>query len=366
VVTWDFATPGPFEVRGLEAGWGGRKPAPGAGWRIELSNPVEPTSFDEAMVSVEPPVERIAASVSGSSIHVTAASVARQSYIVTLRPGLRDVFGQTLAASAPMRVDVGQPEPRLAILGGDHMILDPQGAPLLAVRTIGLERIRVRVHSVGPDDWTAWQKRWSGEDLKLPGERVAELVLKVPGGGLAWADVDVDLGPWLEDGLGQLVVSVDPKDRMAKQDRRSLTAASWVQATRLGVDSLADATALRAWVTDLTTGAPLAGAAATLGALSAVSGDDGICTLPLPEQPQSVLAVQRDRDLVLLPSDGSRGGWHRRDIKDREAYLVFDDRGLYRPGEQVRLKGWIRTLTGGPAGDVAPAPASLDFSRNSA
>jgi uncharacterized protein YfaS (alpha-2-macroglobulin family) len=359
-VTWDFATPGPFEVRGLEAGWGGRKPAPGASWRIELSNPVDPTSFDEAMVSVEPPVERIAGSVSGSSIHVTAASVAGQSYVVALRPGLRDVFGQTLAASAPMRVDVGQPEPRLAILGGDHMILDPQGAPLLAVRTIGLERIRVRVHSVGQDDWTAWQKRWSGEDLKLPGERVAELVLKVPGGGLAWTDVDVDLSPWLEDGLGQLVVSVDPKDRMAKQDRRGLTAASWVEATRLGVDSFMDATALRVWVTDLATGTPLSGATARSGEASAVSGNDGLCTLPLSDPQEPVLAVQRGNDLALLPVGGRRIGRRHRGFTARTAWLLFDDRGIYRPGEQARLKGWLRTLTGGPAGDVAPAPAGLN------
>lgn len=360
--TWQFATPGPFQVRGLQAGWGNRKPEPGAGWRVELSNPVDPASFEQSMVSVEPPVERLDASVAGSFIHMTAASVAGQSYAVTLLPDLRDVFGQTLGASDPLRVDVGQPEPRLAIPGGDHIILDPEGAPMLTVRTIGLERIRVRVHSVSPGQWPAWQaaqrSRRSDEDLKLPGERVAELVLKVPGGGLAWADVDVDLSPWLEDGLGQLVVSVDPKDRMSKQDRRRLTSASWVQATRLGVDSLVDATTLRAWVTDLATGAPLAGATVSLGTASAVTGQDGTCTLPLSEQPEPLLAVRWDHDLVLLPSD-VWWGWCRRDITDRAAYLLFDDRGLYRPGEQVRLKGWLRTLTGGPAGDVAPAPDGM-------
>lgn len=359
-VTWDFATPGSFQVRGLQAGWGREKPAPGADWRIELSNPVDTTSFEESTVSVEPPVERLVATVSGSFIHVSGASVAGQSYVVTLHPGLRDVFGQTLAESAPMRVDVGQPEPRLAILGGDHVILDPMGAPMLTVRTIGVERIRVRVHSVRPDDWTAWQKRWSSEDIKLPGERVAELVLKVPGGGLTWADVDVDLGPWLDDGLGQLVVSVDPKDRMSKHDRRALRAASWVQATRLGVDSFMDAGTVRVWVTDLAAGTPLSGATARFGGASAISGHDGVCTLPLSDPQEPLLAVRRADDLAVLPVGGRRVGWRRRHFTARAAWLVFDDRGLYRPGEQVRLKGWIRTLTGGPAGDVAPAPDGLE------
>ncbi|MCI4675885.1 Ig-like domain-containing protein [Candidatus Mycolicibacterium alkanivorans] len=259
-VTWDFATPGPFRVHGLQKDWRGRNPVPGATWVIELSNPVDPASFEEAMVSVEPPVERLVASVSGSYVHVAAASLAGQCYHVTLDPALRDVFGQTLGPSDPVRVDVGQPAPRLSILGGNHVILDPKGLPVLAVRTIGINRVRVRVHTVGPDDWTAWQeterRRWSDDAIKIPGERVAELVLNVPGAGQRWADVEVDLAPWLDGGLGQFIVSVEPKDRMSKRDRRRLTAASWVQATRLGVDSLADATALRAWVTDLATGAP--------------------------------------------------------------------------------------------------------------
>ncbi|WP_353612149.1 alpha-2-macroglobulin family protein [Mycobacterium sp. IS-1496] len=359
-VTWDFATPEPFRVHGLESGWRGRNSVPGATWHIALSNEVDPASFEEAMVSVEPPVERLVASVSGSYVLVAAASLAGQRYHVTLDPALRDVFGQTLEPSNPVPVDVGAPEPRLAILGGDHVILDPAGAPVLAVRTIGLDRVRVRVHLVGPRDWPAWQKRWSGDDLKLPGERVAELVLKVPGGRRAWSDVEVDLTPWLDDGLGQFVVSVEPKDRMAKQDRRRLTAASWVQATRLGVDSLVDATTLRAWVTDLATGTPVSGATVTLGAASAVSGQDGTCALLLSDLPEPVLAVRLGRDLALLPSGGWRGGWQRGDLSDRAAWLVFDDRGLYRPGEQVRLKGWLRTLTGGPTGDVAPAPGRLE------
>lgn len=363
-VNWDFATPGPFRVRGLQSHWGSREPTPGATWHIEFSNAVDAASFAEAMVSVEPPVERLLASVSGSYVRVTAASLAGQRYHVTLDPALRDVFGQSLGPADPVPVDVGEPEPRLAILGGDHVILDPVGASVLTVRTIGLDRIRVRVHMVRPDHWTAWhkvqQRRWSADEIKLPGERVADLLLKVPDGRRAWSDTDVDLTPWLDDGLGQFVVSVEPKDRMAKLDRRRLTAASWVQATRLGVDSLVDATTLRAWVTDLATGAPLSGATVTLGATSAVSGQDGSCALPLSDVPEPALAVQLERDVAVLPSDGWRGGWQRGDLTSDAAWLVFDDRRLYRPGEQVRLKGWLRTLTGGPAGDVTPAPSSLE------
>ena len=358
--TWEFATPEPFRVRGLRSGWGRRGDhSPGATWRIELSNEIEAESFDEAMIGVEPPVERLTASVSGSYVNVTAASVANESYQVTLDPALRDVFGQILGSSEPVRVDVGPPEPRLGILGGNHVILDPKGAPILAVRSIGITQVRVQVHTVRPADWTKWQeaqgRRWSDDAIKPPGERVAEMLIKVPGTGLAWADLEVNLAPWLEDGLGQLIVSVEPKDRMSKQDRRRLTAMSWIQATRLGVDSLMDATTLHAWVTDLSTGAPIAGATAELGKASAITREAGTCSLALTDSPEPILVVRREDDVAVLLPDGWRGAWRRHEPDDDDACLMFDDRGLYRPGERVHLKGWIRTITGGPTGDVAPA-----------
>jgi uncharacterized protein YfaS (alpha-2-macroglobulin family) len=358
--TWEFATPAPFRVRGLRSGWSRRGDhPPGATWRIELSNEIEAESFDEAMIGVEPPVERLTASVSGSYVNVTAASVANESYQVTLDPALRDVFGQILGSSEPVRVNVGPPEPRLGILGGNHVILDPKGAPMLAVRSIGIKQVRVQVNAVRPEHWTKWQEaqrqRWSDDVIKPLGERVAEMSLKVPGAGLAWADLDVNLAPWLEDGLGQLIVSVEPKDRMSKHDRRRLTAMSWIQATRLGVDSLADATMLHAWVTDLSTGAPIAGATAELGKASAITREAGTCSLALTDSPEPILVVRREDDVAILLPDGWRGAWRRHEPADDDACLMFDDRGLYRPGERVHLKGWIRTITGGPTGDVAPA-----------
>jgi hypothetical protein len=41
-------------------------------------------------------------------------------------------------------------------------------------------------------------------------------------------------------------------------------------------------------------------------------------------------------------------------VRDTVRFSVFDDRGLYRPGEEVRVKGWARLVTGGKGGDVLP------------
>jgi alpha-2-macroglobulin len=41
-------------------------------------------------------------------------------------------------------------------------------------------------------------------------------------------------------------------------------------------------------------------------------------------------------------------------VRDTLRWLVFDDRQMYRPGEEVHFKGWIRRVGGGETGDVGP------------
>ena len=56
------------------------------------------------------------------------------------------------------------------------------------------------------------------------------------------------------------------------------------------------------------------------------------------------------------------GGTARR-RGDALRFYVFDDRQLYRPGEEVRVKGWLRRIGSGPAGDIEPLPDSLRVAR---
>ncbi|HSG82343.1 MAG TPA: MG2 domain-containing protein, partial [Gemmatimonadota bacterium] len=59
--------------------------------------------------------------------------------------------------------------------------------------------------------------------------------------------------------------------------------------------------------------------------------------------------ARQGEDVAFLPA----GGWRVSAPHDRLAWYVFTDRPLYRPGEDVHFKGWVREIEGGPAGDVA-------------
>lgn len=45
-------------------------------------------------------------------------------------------------------------------------------------------------------------------------------------------------------------------------------------------------------------------------------------------------------------------GWRKQIISDQLSWFVFDDRQMYRPTEEVHLKGWLRRIGSGPNGDV--------------
>ena len=64
---------------------------------------------------------------------------------------------------------------------------------------------------------------------------------------------------------------------------------------------------------------------------------------------------QRPRDsaadvllLLLQPERAIR--WRRRDSREMLSWYVIDDRKLYRPGEEVNIKGWIRKIDLTPTG----------------
>ncbi len=98
-------------------------------------------------------------------------------------------------------------------------------------------------------------------------------------------------------------------------------------------------------------------------AQSSTTGANGILRLALPEtQSQkgpNLLIAKRGKDTAFLPENTEyywqdAGNWHKKADQDSLRWFVFDDRKLYKPKEEVSVKGYIRNITGGKFGDVEP------------
>ena len=376
-----FRTYGPLRLTQHECGWEQRC-SPFDPWRITFNNPLDQVAFDRSRVRIEPEVAGASVAVYGNELHIDGVKRGRTTYRVTVDAGLRDAFGQTLGRPQTVAFNVGSAEPNLVGTGDGFVVLDPSAGPAYSVYTINHPSLRVSVYAVRPEDWWTYaaymrgvvgyyDERQKQKQTVPPGRLAYSKVVPVKGRPDELTETRVDLAPALKDGAGHAVVVVEPTQATApRRGRPAGGVRAWVQATGVALDAFVDHEQLTAWATTLADGRPVAGAALRLlpSGRQGVTGPDGVARLALPAQDADrggLLVAEAGGQTSMLPEHGgwwgSGSGWVRRAAADSLSWYVFDDRRMYRPGEEVRVKGWVRRVGGGPRGDVGPLMGAAEL-----
>lgn len=294
-------------------------PDPNQPLRIRFNNRLKEGT---ARVHVEPELD-VTVTVQGSDLLVHGTRLAGQSYQVQVDPMLTDVFGQTLGhferrkfRPAWVSPELGLPEEMVVVRPGERI-------PML---TAGLKRVSCALKAVEPEQWEAFfqGRSYRSRPLKTWTQTVPN-----------WGAPETN---WLE-------VAQDVGHRVLEVWAGHLVAALWLQVTELHLQTSLSPEGLSLVVTGAD-GQPREGASVTWGTRQGRSDSDGHCFLE-PSDAQ-VVYVRHGKDSAFM-----RAGiaWPRSTESIR--WCVFDDRGLYRPGETARLKGWLRRSTGGiPSGFV--------------
>ncbi len=361
---WSFHTFGPLRVIGHHCGYRAQPCRPGMPWTIEFNNPLD--SVPAGLVRVEPAVPNLSVTAIGDRLVLSGTTQPQTRYRVTMEAGIRDRFGQTLGRSHTVEFAVGSPARRLWARQDQVVVLDPTAPPQFPVYSVGHRRLRVRLLRVTPENWEAFERaryrRGPSEPFTPPGREVWSGLVSVEGDLGETAETRLDLRPALEAGLGQTLVVVEPETALTTEEERwQSRVVAWVQATRIGLAAFADAEGGLGWATSLLDGSPLAGTElAVQNAGAAVrTGADGTATFALAPPGRHgppLLVARRGGDVAILPG----GGWQRWEQRDGTQWYVFTDRGLYRPGEEVRARGWIRRVPLRKGGDVALPPPGVD------
>ncbi len=359
--TTGFHTYGPMRIAEHHCWWEDPCP-PTAPWAIRFDNPIDLERFDATQWTVSPPVPGLSIVPGGDSVSIGGAFTGRTLYTVTVPAGVPDVFGQALAKAETIQFRVGPADKTLSAPGSELTVLDPAAGGKLSVFSVNHPRLKVTLHAVDPSDWSAWTKwleKFWYEDARpgpLPGRRLSATTVLTNGDADRQTETAIDLAPHLgPDGTGHFVVLVEPTVQPPEHWNRQYVM-RWVQVTKLGLVAFADGDDVIGWASDLATGAPLEGVELSLGDAHTATGTDGLGALSLREGEGPLLVARRGDDVAILPENptpyGNRAGWtHRADV-DAVAWYVADDRGLYKPGETAKVKGWVRAREGGPEGDV--------------
>ncbi|HEX8710100.1 MAG TPA: alpha-2-macroglobulin family protein, partial [Pyrinomonadaceae bacterium] len=367
---FSFRTYGAFRVVSSECGYD-RKCSPFDQWTIHFSNPLDLAAFDKAQVRVEPQVEGMKIRAYYNTLVMEGIKKGRTTYKVTLAPSIKDIFGQTLGAGANVTFNVGSAPPSLVASKYGFVVLDPSGPPQFSVFSVNHSQLKVRLYAVEPEDWpkyvsymrfiSDYYDKTAATQQTPPGRLLMSKTVNVQARPDELVETRLDLTPALKGSVGQVVMVVESGTGLKKRERQSVEA--WVQVTNIGLDAFVDNTGLVAWATSLKDGAPLKGVELSILPLG-IKGTTalyGLARLPLGQsetagQGQSLLVARQGRDVAILPENDewwSQGSnWYKRQSADTLRWYVFDDRKIYRPGEEVHIKGWIRRIGGGQTGDV--------------
>jgi uncharacterized protein YfaS (alpha-2-macroglobulin family) len=395
--SFSFKTYGPLRVTQARCGSGYRGPdktcSPFDDLSLTFNNQLDERSFNPSRVKISPEIPGAKVSLVRDTIQIEGDKRSNTTYTVTLDRAIKDVFGQTLAGENSFEFKVTTAEPMLFAEGEGFVVLDPAVGHVFSVYSVNYPKLVVSIYKDAPEDWPKFHSYHSlrynntltkkaTEELKPPGQLVFEKTIEVKAAPDQFVETLIDLSPALTNGHGQAFVKVRPADgpndpvRVYGNRPPDGAVESWVEATDIGLDAFADKGALVAWANSLKDGSPLAGVKLSVApeGLSGETGADGLARFKLkpvaaPSDP-SLLVARRGDDVAILPQSSpaygrrAKGGWRTDDKESSLAWYVFDDRKLYRPGEEVSVKGWIRSVKLTPNGDTelfAAASRSLDY-----
>ncbi|MBK8467441.1 MAG: hypothetical protein IPL32_16615 [Chloracidobacterium sp.] len=423
--SFSFQTYSPLKFNGGYCNYrNAPKCSPFDAWYLEFNNAIEASKFTKEMLRIEPAIEGLNIYPAGSNISIQGYKKGKTTYKVTVDGSISDVFGRSLGQSATATIRVGSAETNLYSQGGFMTVLDPTAKPTYSIYSTNLNDVKVRLYSVEPKDWSAFQNyvRYRNYNdgkrpASIPGKLVSDKIVPIAGKPDEMVETRIDVAVALDGGFGNVVVDIEPLEDSREAvvvrgyNPRVLT---WLQATQIGLDAFVDNTELVGFATELKTGKPLSGVELSIypngkavsqqstvidegylatawnwltrslrggpsdetqandadGSITNVetvpesqtnrTSENGILRLPLPDASapqQNLLIAKRGKDTAFMPENTEyywqdSGNWYKKPEYDSLRWFVFDDRKMYKPKEEVSVKGYIRKISGGKLGDV--------------
>lgn len=373
---FNFSTFGPLRITKSDCGYYNNRCNPQDMWRIEFNNEINATTFRESQLLIQPTIDGMQASISGNILIIYGAKKPDTTFKVTVDKSITDIFGQTLGKDETVEFKVGPALPLIFLSGNGFAVLDPDGPRQLSLYTVNYRTVKVGLYAVEPGDWSKFQVyrqlHYRGPDdavakqATLPGRLIYSKQIELKNSSNNMIETAIDLTPAFKDGFGQALVAVE--SITPASDRYHSPLLCWVQSTQIGLDAFVDNKQLIGWANSLVDGAPLNDVKMEIlpAEVSGTTGTDGLAKLPLKpvsDSDMSVLVARRGNDVAILPENPNtwheNGTWQQKPQTDELRWYVFDDRRLYRPGEEVHIKGWIRRIGTGIDGDVGPLNGAI-------
>ena len=366
---YSFRTYGALKVEKASCNsYGETSCQPGNNFEIKFNNSLDKEKFDKSNVKITPKIEGENISFYEDTLVIGGYKNPRTTYKITIKKSIEDEFGQTLGEnfSTEIKVDSMEPELRGDGTGKDYTILDPNAQePSFSVYSVNYSSLKVKLYAVKAEDYQTFQNFREQYQTVPPtlGKLVFDRSIAVKAGHDETAETRIDISPALSGKFGHAVLIVETPDK-EKHDQPVI---EWLEATQIGIDAFVDDKKLIAFASDLKNGKPLNNVRISLsGKTDTVTGENGLANFELPAKidgERSLLIARSGADSAILPEGNNYNDvsqWTRQPSAESLRWSVFDDRKMYRPGETVSVKGYLRRFTSGDFPDIGELGNSVD------
>ncbi|MFW5813654.1 MAG: MG2 domain-containing protein, partial [Fibrobacterota bacterium] len=323
---------------------------PSSNLYFRTNNSLDTLHFDSSMVKITPQHEGLRIVTSRGNIRIEGNKKPGTDYTIEFSGKMKDVYGQELSGKKKFTVRVIDEAPRLVSRYPSLSLADPASPSTISVQTINFRTLAVKVWRVKPSDWpnyyykSYWRRSKHDVSWKknVPGKNVANFTVRVDGDKNRIARTQIDLQKYLPHGKGHLIVWVAPEQEIRGLEKNDNATRwpyriTWLQVTDIGLDAWTDFDRTLAFATSLKDGTPLEGVTIKAKSRSTTTGPDGMAYLDAGSPSGSYILAAKENDEAILPVSYMGNKSSRKSM-----FHVFDDRSIYKPGEKVHIKGWVR------------------------
>uniref|UniRef100_A0A7S1KS86 Alpha-2-macroglobulin domain-containing protein n=1 Tax=Percolomonas cosmopolitus TaxID=63605 RepID=A0A7S1KS86_9EUKA len=317
---------------------------------VRFTNSIDVSSFDlEKYVKIVPDIP-FSVSVSGATVTLQAQTKAKTRYTVAFSGDINDIYGQSLTGALSEQFKVGSARQSIQALQPANFVWDHTlngDEPSLDFVTVNVPQFTMAFYQVSPEDISFFH-RYTGllswytlhrnnefrEQFKRL-KRIGKQTIHVKSEDDSPTITSTKVTQYLqhpEAQLGQILVLTK---RPKKESQSQWIYFSWIQCTRLGVDTFMDKTSSYVWVNSLADGRPVSDVEVSSNFENAKVNIDGVAKLHY----RNLVVAKRGNDVAILANLRPA-----HDNLDSFKMIVFDDRGLYKPNEQVNFKGYFREV----------------------
>lgn len=345
---------------------------PSDDFRLQFNHSRYPGKLDKSMIKIEPPIKdaEIESDGSGGIIYIRGRKKPNTTYKITISGKMIDFYKQPLGKDATAIFKVGTEDAILTGDGEDFVTLDPNGKLQYSIYTRNQESFKVRLYSVTTDDYPKfrgmmYQFRNSRQIAPTPdfGKLIFDKTITVKTEPDAYEETKIDLKEAIPNKFGHALIIAEPTVKSEKYNPQNFPFATWIQSTNIGIDAFIDYEKLVAFATDLKTARPLSNKPISLNYgntvfKDSVTNETGIAEFMFADATARgfLLAKNGDDSAILSenqPYAALVTSWRKLGPFETLRWFIFDDRKMYRPNEEVSIKGYLRKMTWGKFTDIA-------------